>query len=265
MTSSSSPPSIPSPRLVVLLSGKRKCGKDFVAEKLRRHFSSQSLLEDGLRVGSEKAAAEDVQEEEATVADVRNAMIIRLSAPLKRRYALEHQLDFDQLLDSSEYKERYRKDMIVWGEERRRFDPGFFCRAAIDDALAECASTSSSLSKHSSRASQDDGEGLSGIRPSIWIVSDARRVSDLQFFRTHFPDSLRTIRVVASDATRQRRGWKFTAGVDDAESECGLDHVVDWDWVLINDDDHDDDDSLRPDIINGIFLPDLLNKLTFVP
>ena len=99
MTSSSSLPSIPSPRLVVLLSGKRKCGKDFVAEKLRRHFSSQSLLEEGLRVGSEKAAAEDVQEEEATVADVRNAMIIRLSAPLKRRYALEHQLDFDQLLD----------------------------------------------------------------------------------------------------------------------------------------------------------------------
>ena len=68
-------------------------------------------MEEGWRVGSEKSAAEDVQEEEATVADVRNAMIIRLSAPLKRRYALEHQLDFDQLLDSSEYKERYRKGM----------------------------------------------------------------------------------------------------------------------------------------------------------
>ena len=34
---------------------------------------------------------------------------------------------------------------------------------------------------------------------------------------------------------RKRRGWKFTAGIDDAQSECGLDGR-DWDVIFANDD-----------------------------
>ena len=37
----------------------------------------------------------------------------------------------------------------------------------------------------------------------------------------------------ASDETRQARGWKFTANVDDADSECALDNR-DWDFVIEN-------------------------------
>jgi len=33
---------------------------------------------------------------------------------------------------------------------------------------------------------------------------------------------------------RQSRGWTFTEGVDDAPTECGLDHVTDWDLVVEN-------------------------------
>ena len=33
-----------------------------------------------------------------------------------------------KLLSAGPYKERYRKDMIVWGEARRQADPGFFAR-----------------------------------------------------------------------------------------------------------------------------------------
>lgn len=57
-----------------------------------------------------------------------------------------------------------------------------------------------------------------------WIVSDARRISDIQFFKTHYKEQVVTIRVQASEATRIARGYTFTPGVDDAESECGLDN-----------------------------------------
>lgn len=47
----------------------------------------------------------------------------------------EHGLDFQRLLDASAYKETFRQDMIRWGEEKRRTDPGFFCRAAVEGAV----------------------------------------------------------------------------------------------------------------------------------
>ncbi|XP_058516343.1 small conductance calcium-activated potassium channel protein 3 isoform X3 [Ochotona princeps] len=90
------------PRLVLLFSGKRKSGKDFVTEAL------QSRLGAGV------------------------CAILRLSGPLKEQYAQEHGLDFQRLLDASTYKEAYRRDMIRWGEEKRQADPGFFCRKIVE-------------------------------------------------------------------------------------------------------------------------------------
>jgi len=48
-----------------------------------------------------------------------------------------------------------------------------------------------------------------------------------------------TVRVEASQDTRRARGWVFASGVDDAESECGLDAYEPWDVVLKNDDGFD--------------------------
>ena len=76
------------PSLILLFSGKRKSGKDFVTEKLH------SALSDASR-------------------------IIRLSGPLKKCYADTHGLDYDMLLSAGEYKEKYRLDMIKWSEEIR--------------------------------------------------------------------------------------------------------------------------------------------------
>ena len=61
-----------------MMSGKRKSGKDFVASRLYKHFG------------------EDVS-------------IIRLSAPLKKAFATENNLDYENLLTSGMYKELYRK------------------------------------------------------------------------------------------------------------------------------------------------------------
>ncbi|XP_068271058.1 phosphomevalonate kinase isoform X2 [Nyctibius grandis] len=166
------------PRAVLLLSGKRKSGKDFVAEELRG------------RLGPDVCT------------------VLRLSGPLKEQYAKEHGLDFQRLLDASAYKETYRQDMIRWGEEKRRADPGFFCRAAVE-----------------------------GAAQPVWVVSDTRRLSDVEWFRDVYGAAVQTVRVVATEETRKRRNWAFVTGVDDAESECGLDQGVTFDWVITNDGD----------------------------
>ncbi len=57
----------------------------------------------------------------------------------------------------------------------------------------------------------------------MWIVSDCRRKTDLKFFEERFSPRCRRVRVTASQATRERRGFEFQSGVDDAESECGID------------------------------------------
>ncbi|XP_063054618.1 phosphomevalonate kinase isoform X2 [Engraulis encrasicolus] len=100
--------------------------------------------------------------------------------------------------------------MIQWGERKREQDPGFFCRLAIREA-----------------------------RQPVWIISDARRMSDVQWFWREFPQECRCVRVEASQETRQQRGWSFTPGIDDAESECGLDQGVQFDWTISNDGDDD--------------------------
>lgn len=47
-------------------------------------------------------------------------------------FGQEHGLNFQRLLDASTYKETHRRNMIVWGEEKRQADPGFFCRKVVE-------------------------------------------------------------------------------------------------------------------------------------
>ncbi|XP_053507203.1 phosphomevalonate kinase [Ictalurus furcatus] len=166
------------PKLILLFSGKRKSGKDYVTDLIQKRLSPELCC------------------------------ILRLSAPLKERYAQEHGLDYEQLLGAGQYKEQHRAEMIRWGESKRHLDPGFFCRMVV------CGATQ-----------------------PVWIVSDCRRMSDLQWFYSEYPQRCASVRVEASDQTRAQRGWRFTAGIDDAESECGLDQGVDFDWTIRNEGD----------------------------
>ncbi|KAK3534692.1 hypothetical protein QTP86_020336 [Hemibagrus guttatus] len=166
------------PKLILLFSGKRKSGKDYVTDLIQKSLSPKLCC------------------------------ILRLSAPLKEQYAQEHGLDYEELLGAGQYKEQHRAEMIGWGERRRQQDPGFFCRRAVF-----------------------------GASQPVWIVSDCRRMSDLQWFWNEYPQQCASVRVEASEQTRAQRGWRFTAGIDDAESECGLDQGVDFDWTIRNDGD----------------------------
>merc|ERR1719445_107147 len=164
------------PRIVILFSGKRKSGKDFITDNLQETIGAQGV-------------------------------IIRLSGPLKECYARDHGLDFQKMLSASDYKEKYRLDMINWSTTIRQADYTYFCKAAIDKYKA--------------------------AEYPIWIVSDCRRETDFKYFKENFGEKVRTVRIVASEQARSKRGWVFTPSVDDMETECGLDDT-DHDIVIDN-------------------------------
>lgn len=133
------------------------------------------------------------------------SQIVRISEPIKSEWAEHHQLDLEQLLSDGPYKEKYRKDMIVWSDEVRTKDYGYFCRAAM----------------------------LQASQPIV-IVSDIRRQNDIKFFREIYGERVVTIRLTCPEIIRAERGWIYTLGVDDVESECGLDDYENWDLILEN-------------------------------
>lgn len=135
-----------------------------------------------------------------------NAEIIRISEPIKSTWAKEKNLNLNDLLSDGPYKEKYRKDMIIWSDERRAEDYGIFCREASNE-----------ISK-----------------PTV-IVSDIRRKTDIQWFRETFGKKIKLIRIKCDDGIRIDRGWKFQEGVDDIQSECDLDDWLEWDLIVNND------------------------------
>ncbi|XP_075259760.1 phosphomevalonate kinase-like [Convolutriloba macropyga] len=178
------------PKFIVVLSGKRKCGKDYLKDSLVSYYSNSSVL--------------------------------TLSAPLKKQYAIDHGLDYELLLGSSDYKERYREDMIRWGEQKRSEDPSFFCDLVVNTIPAK--------DRHD--------------ETNIWIVSDARRPSDIDYFvRNYGREKCILIRVSASHETRMSRGFEFQPGIDDADSECALDSFANWDLLFSNNDQNDFENS----------------------
>ncbi|XP_063432200.1 phosphomevalonate kinase-like [Mytilus trossulus] len=190
------------PEIVIVISGKRKSGKDYVASLMCN------------RIGKHLCSS------------------VQLSGPLKKQYAEDHNLNFEKLMDSSEYKEKFRIDMIKWGEDKRTEDPGFFCRLAI---------------------SKEDLK-------TIWIITDARRKTDVEYFKENYTDKTFTVRVCANESIRESRGFIFTPGVDDAESECGLDEGIHWDYVIHN---NDDQNQLDKDIDHLVtIVPDKLCHVT---
>ncbi|XP_076625058.1 phosphomevalonate kinase [Colletes latitarsis] len=170
------------PQVILLFSGKRKSGKDFITNALHEKIGSAS------------------------------SVIIRLSGPIKSHWAKSLDLDIDQLLGDGKYKESYRLEMVKWGESMRKEDNGYFCRAALDMYNA--------------------------YSKPLWIVSDIRRKTDIQWFKQNFEGICKTIRIVSDNLIREKRGWAFIPGIDDSETECDLDDIKSWDLEVTNNDDN---------------------------
>jgi len=176
------------PKLVLLFSGKRKSGKDFVTDLLKEKLGETSV-------------------------------ILRLSGPLKECYAKDHGLDFEKMLSASDYKEKYRLDMINWSTKIRNEDFTYFCRAAE--------------------------EKYETNKFPIWIVSDCRRETDFKYFLEKYKSRVTTVRITATEEARQKRGWSWTEGIDDMETECGLDNIA-HDLIVDNSSAGDSEQLLEP-------------------
>ncbi|XP_063978234.1 phosphomevalonate kinase isoform X1 [Diachasmimorpha longicaudata] len=192
-----------SPEIILLFSGKRKSGKDYITDKLFETLGSDA------------------------------SVIIKISGPIKSHWAKARNLDLNQLLSDGEYKEKYRLEMIKWGEDTRKNDPGYFCRASIDMYNVILMSITPGIF-YLWKPLQPLYSLLLAHGKRIWIVSDIRRKTDLKWFRDNFPQKCKSIRINCGDAVRIQRGWIFTPGVDDCETECDLDDVKDWDLTILN-------------------------------
>ncbi|KAL3083008.1 hypothetical protein niasHS_010810 [Heterodera schachtii] len=147
--------------------------------------------------------------------------ICSLSNPLKDEFACLRGIDAARLKGDGPEKERVRKEMIEFGENLRAEDSAYFCRKAFAQRLTI-------------HKSADDSSNA-----EIVLVSDCRRPSDIAFFRRLFPTSVVLhLRVLCSLPTRQKRGFIFRSGVDDAESECALDEA-EWDIVVENEEEEE--------------------------
>lgn len=135
-----------------------------------------------------------------------------ISKPIKSYFANDRNLDFELLISSDIYKESYRKQMVDWMEHEIQIhqDPYLFVRQVVDQSLAQ-------------------------YLPDVMILSDARRLTDLEFCLNRFGSSNCILaRVEAEIDVRIERGWVFTDGIDNYQTECGLDDYTDWDFILTN-------------------------------
>lgn len=172
-------------KLVILISGKRKSGKDHISTLITNYIGHQRM---------------------------HNLAILRIAGPIKERFSVDHKLDLSRLLDSSQYKEEFRRAMVEWSEKYRE-EEGWNCflKQAIKDQRAKYK--------------------------SIWILNDARRPCDLEYFEedpTFANTKIIKIRIESSDVVRMSRGWKFEKNIDDRPTECGLDNYQDWTYVITN-------------------------------
>lgn len=48
----------------------------------------------------------------------------------------------------------------------------------------------------------------------LWIVSDIRRKTDIEWFKQNYGEKVKIIRITAGDEVRKQRGWVFTEGTN---------------------------------------------------
>lgn len=53
---------------------------------------------------------------------------------------------------------------------------------------------------------------FSAREKAVWMVSDARRKTDIKWFKENFGDACKTIRINCPDEIRKTRGWVYTPG-----------------------------------------------------
>lgn len=128
------------PEVVLLISGKRKCGKDYMASQLISRYVVYLLCIHLLPI--QKLAQTFSRAKNLKYANIHSSSIgndrseiTRISAPIKSHFAHKRGLNLEELLGDGPYKEQYRKDMIVWSDSVRAKEPGYFCAASMSTCM----------------------------------------------------------------------------------------------------------------------------------
>lgn len=119
---------------------------------------------------------------------------IGLGDAIKLEYGKRKNLNFDEI---EENKSKYRRDLIDLGNEGRAIDPDFWIKKILD--YADCI-----------------------------IVPDIRVKHEYDFFRSA---GAIMVRVQANEKIRAKRG---ALAAKDDKTECALDEITDWDFVIEN-------------------------------
>lgn len=59
----------------------------------------------------------------------------------------------------------------------------------------------------------EDQESSNVERLKLWIVTDARRKTDIDYFISKYPGKIKKIRVFADESIRTERNWEFLPGI----------------------------------------------------
>ena len=119
------------------------------------------------------------------------------------------------------------------GEMKRKEDPYFYCSKSVEKILNDLSIWNS------------------GEKVNVWIVTDARRKTDLDFFFKFYTNVSKTVRIVADESTRSNRNWNFVEGIDNCETECDLDTFDNWSFIIYNNNDHEMEQCLN-DLISFV-------------
>lgn len=146
---------------------------------------------------------------------------MRISQPVKGAYAQNHNLNFEQLMGSGNYKEKFRMDMIKWSDEMRQMDSGYFCRLADEMSKNKTTFFVNPIScSHFIKFWYQSWYHiifysifyLSAVRTPVTLVCDIRRKTDLEFFENNFAKMTKRIRITADLNVREKRGYSFITG-----------------------------------------------------
>lgn len=119
---------------------------------------------------------------------------------VKEEFCRDHGLDLPRMLTDRDYKELHRPGLIAHAMEKRRHDADHWVAAAYAE--------------------------FADLADGIVVVTDYRFANERRYLEQR---GLRVVHiaVAASDETRRQRGWRYTEGVDDAESETNAPGLID--------------------------------------
>lgn len=192
------------PMRVILLSGKRFSGKDFVADKIYKALEKLHWKVHRTSLG-----------------------ILN-----KKNYAEKCNLDVNQLENDHQFKEQHKLRLV--SQKMNESDPEWAMKSIFENAINE--------------------------KSDILIVSDIRRLEELEWFQKQSPSAPILLRIDADNEAKIKRGWEANPEKDQLTTEVELDNYPAWSLRYDNSDTSTDSEKKVEEWVqSAIVLPLILD------